>query len=223
MHRHGGFTLIELSVVMAIIAMVLAMAVGAHHAWRSASALDAAWLRAESCLALARQRAVAAGRPAYFLYGNGEFPRSDDSPDCVSPSYLFLRSSVLTSSEGWCCVLDATNAVGVADDPGLLPDFLEGPDLPMVGAPAFFEKSIRWWDGDDEQFLEWNAFVFWPDGSADILYEWPGATLTNILCGAGIQAGETAERRRTHSRAFVLDRISGLARAVPPSSDVSAP
>lgn len=61
--RRGGYTLVELVVVMVILALAAALAVPAMAAWRPTSDADAAAARVAAMLQLAHERAVTRGRP----------------------------------------------------------------------------------------------------------------------------------------------------------------
>ena len=209
---NGGFTLIEISAVLAIVTMVLAMAVGAHYAWKRATALDAAALRAESCFALARQRAVAASRPHLVVFGNGEMPVTTNAVDLS-----LLEGDDDEESSGWCCTADVTNLLDAVVAEEILENPSSVPEYPLVGASALFAPSVIWWDIDADEPLAAQQVLFLPDGSARV----PGGddtlgALTNFLFGAAASAGSADERTRAaNSRALVIDLRSGMVRTLP--------
>ena len=213
---NGGFTLIEISAVLAIVTMVLAMAVGAHYAWKRATALDTAALRAESCFALARQRAVAASRPHLVVFGNGEMPVTTNAVD------LSLLEGDDEESSGWCCAADVTNLLDAVVAEEILENPSSAPKYPLVGASALFAPSVIWWDIDADEPLTAQQVLFLPDGSARV----PGGddalgALTNFLFGAaasgGTASGGSADERTraANSRALVIDLRSGMVRTLP--------
>ena len=213
MARKAGFTLIELTVVMAIITLLLTMAVGAHYAWKRATALDAASLRAEASFTLARQRAVASSRPHVVVFGNGEMPVVTNAVDLS----LAEADADDTTSSGWCCVADVTNLLDAVVAEDILADPASAPEYPLVGAPALFAPSVVWWDLDADDRLEPRIVLFLPDGSARVPDGDDAAgALTNLLFGAAASAGAADERTRAaNSRALVLDLRSGMVRTLP--------
>jgi general secretion pathway protein H len=65
--RRGGYTLVELVVVLVILALAGALALPAMAAWRPPSALAAATTPVIAALHLARERAVSSGRETQLV------------------------------------------------------------------------------------------------------------------------------------------------------------
>ena len=210
--RNSGFTLVEVSAVLAIVTMVLAMAVAAHYAWKRASALDAAALRAESCFSLARQRAIAESRPFLVVFGNGESPVVTNDVDLA-----IAGRDGDGEYPGWCCVADITNVLDEAVAEEILETPSSAPRYPLVGAPARFSPSVLWWDLDEDDRQEPRHVLFLPDGSACLPgYGEVSEVLTNLLFGAAASGGAADGRTRAaNSRALVLDLRGGTVRTLP--------
>ncbi len=213
---------------MAIITTVLAMAVGAHYAWKRWAALDTAQLRAESCFALARQHAVGTGHPTFVALGCGGAPVATNSLDVAT--FLSEQESqgnpmFATNGLAWCCAAEVTNVLDGAAAYELLAD--ESPSTspyPIVGPVAVFAPAIRWGDMDDGDFSG-RILLFLPDGSmCDPRDENDsGASLTNVLYGAGAPkvkdgSSQDAERLAAHRRILVLDPLLGTVRTLPRDS-----
>ena len=212
--RNQGFTLIELTVVMAIVALLLTMAVGAHYAWKRYSALDVAESRAASVLLLARQHAIASGRPALFAFGNGEVPYADD----MLRTSLDLSVAATNAASGWCCVLSVTNALDEADAVELLENETED-SFPIAGDVAVFAMPVLW--GRVSGFNAENAdgelpryLLFRPDGGlseeCDDTDRWAGPT--NVLWGA--VDNELGNRKAAQARVLEVLPQTGAARAL---------
>ena len=217
----GGFTLIEIAAVMAIITTVLAMAVGAHYAWKRSSALDTALFRIESCFALARQQAIASGHPSLAVIGNAA------PPDSV----MFDFSTPLDKDAPhgvWCGVFDWTNQLDAATVCLEITEQSNVPDLPIVGAPAVFPPSVDACnnDQDDDTSDVVRVFVFSPDGSIagafrsageNYFEDETGASLTNVVYGASAHAArreQDATQLASHTRILVIDPWLGTTRAL---------
>ena len=222
-HRRDGFTLIEIAAVMAIITMVLAMAVGAHYAWKRWTALDTAQLRAESCFALARQHAVGTGHPAFVALGCGGAPIATNSLD-VATFFSEQNTDVASPTNGlaWCCAAEVTNLLDWAEACSLLSeDSASTAPYPIVGPVAVFSPAIRWGDADDpDAAFTGRILLFLPDGSVCDPSDasGTGAALTNVLFGAGAPLGNSpqdAERLAPHRRILVLDSLLGTVRTLP--------
>lgn len=209
--KRGGFTLIELTAVMAIVALLLTMAVGAHYAWKRASALDTAEVRAVAALSLARQQAMATGRPTVFAYGNGEVPYADEELRTT----LDLSAAATNAYAGWCCVVALTNALEEADAWDALEQGNEK-EFPIVGAPVVFPEPLLWGGmGGVDESEEVQYFLALPDGGfAFDADESSAAAVTNAIYGLleedrGKQEFKTAQTRLLE----VLPR-SGTVRAL---------
>ncbi len=178
--RRGGFTLIELTAVMAIVALLLTMAVGAHYAWKRASALDTAEVRVVAALSLARQQAMATGRPTVFAYGNGTVPYADEALRTT----LDLSAAATNAYAGWCCVLALTNALEEADAWDALEQG-EEKEYPIVGAPVVFPEPLLWGDmGGIDESEEVRYFLALPDGGFAFKGdEESAAAVTNAIYG----------------------------------------
>lgn len=210
--RRGGFTLIEIAAVMAIIVTVLAMAVGAHYAWKRSFSLDTALFRMESSLSFARQRAISTGRPTVAAIGNFGPPDSTTF-DFSVPLGNDAESAV------WCGVFDWTNQLDAASACLEIREQNGLPDLPVVGSPAVFPQSVLacnyHWGGDTVDAV--RAFVFSPDGSIagtflsygdQYVEDETGEALTNVVYGASSTAARKAldaSRLASHTRILVLD------------------
>lgn len=220
--RRGGFTLIEIAAVMAITTMVLAMAVGAHYAWKRAAALDAARLRAESCFALARHRAVASGHPTVVILGDANAPvqrtslRLDGTQGAADAAAIAFETELQTGGS-WCCVLEITN---VLDEAAAFALVEEGADteFPLVGPVAMFPTIVQWADDESGSTPEYpRRILFLPDGTASTPGDADGASLTNVLNGAGsfeAAALHDAETRAARARVLVLDPWLGALRSL---------
>ncbi len=216
--RRGGFTLIELTVVVAIIALMLTMAVGAHYAWKRASALDAAEVRAVALLSLARQHAIASGRPAVFAFGNGTIPYADEA----IRNSLQLSATSTNAYSGWCAVVAITNALEEAD----AWDVLEREDeFPIVGEPAIFPEPIQWGDVMEkkvDESGEIHRYLVLPDGgltvlpdsgSSDINYKESFVAVTNVIFGQ-LPDDQQARFKAAQTRILELLPRSGVVRAL---------
>ena len=210
--RRRGFTLIELTVVMAIIALLLTMAVGAHYSWKRYSALDAAETQVVAMLAKAREVAISSGRSTIFVYGNYTFTYGDD----VLQNTLLMHSSDRTTNApaGWCCILSMSNAVDFASTFEEFERADDKTEYPLVGPVLKFERPVLWGlvedahngMGPDYEGSRYNFFL--PDGSlAEPVYSPQGCT-TSVLYGA--QWSEYPANRRVIE---ILPR-SGAARAL---------
>lgn len=206
--KRMGFTLIELTVVMAIIALLLTMAVGAHYAWKRASALDTAEVRVVSALSLARQQAMATGRPTVFAYGNGTVPYADESLRTT----LDLSSTMTNAYSGWCCVVALTNALEEAD----AWDLLEGDEkeFPIVGAPVVFPEPLLWGDMDGiDEGDEVQCFLALPDGGFAFEDDKSSAgAVTNAIFG--LQEEELKRFKTAQTRLLEILPCSGTVRAL---------
>ena len=222
--NRGGFTLIEIAAVMAIITMVLAMAVGAHYAWKRWTALDAAQLRAESCFALARQHAVGTGHPTFVALGCGGAPVATNSLD-VTTFFSEQESQdnygSATNGLAWCCAAEVTNVLDWTAAYELLGDGSSSTSpYPIVGPVAVFTPAVRWGTMDDGAFSG-RILLFLPDGSVCDPRDESGAGLTNVLYGAGAPKGSSqtdAERLAAHRRILVLDPLLGTVQTLPRES-----
>ena len=222
-HGRGGFTLIEIAAVMAIITMVLAMAVGAHYAWKRWTALDSAQLRAESCFALARQHAVGTGHPTFVALGCGGAPVATNSLDVAAyRSGQRAGEGSQTNNLAWCCAAEVTNLLDGAAAYELFEDgSLSTSPFPIVGPVAVFAPAVRWGDADDPNAaFTGRILLFLPDGSVCDPSDasGTGAGLTNVLYGAGAPSGSSphdAERLAPHRRILVLDPLLGTVRTLP--------
>ena len=213
---------------MAIITTVLAMAVGAHYAWKRWTALDTAQLRAETCFALARQHAVGTGYPTFVALGCGAPPVATNRLDVatfLSEQRTGENSGTRTNELAWCCAVAITNVLDGTEAYELLAD--DSPPTapyPFVGPVAVFAPAIRWGDVDDpDAAFEGRILLFLPDGSACSPRDGDdsGAGLTNALYGAGAPRGSSpqdAERLAAHRRILVLDPLLGTVRTLPRES-----
>ena len=218
MARKTGFTLIELTVVMAIITLLLTMAVGAHYAWKRHARLDASAMRAESAMALARQTAVATGRPTLYVFGNGDVPVCGDSAE--NRARLDLRQgggadgSAGGPASGWCCVLAMTNAMDEADAWETLGR--EGV-FPVVGRPVEFEEPVRW-GGEEGEPADGEVFLhlFLPDGglafaAGNLPTPLEVAPWTNVLLGVSADGPEDSDAWAAQTRVLWVRPRTGVA------------
>ena len=210
--RRDGFTLIELTVVIAIIALLLTMAVGAHYAWKRASALDAAEVRAVALLSLARQHAIASGRPAVFAFGNGTIPYADEA----IRNSLQLSATSTNAYSGWCAVVAITNALEETDAWDMLErEFAE--DFPIVGEPAIFPEPIQWGDLTEkkvDESGEIHRFLVLPDGGFSFdTDESSFAAVTNVIFGQ-LPDDQQARFKAAQTRILELLPRSGVVRAL---------
>lgn len=221
MARRSAFTLIELTVVMAIITLLLTMVVGAHYAWKRYARLDTAVMRAESALVLARQQAITTGRPAMFVFGNGEVPLPEDSVESRAFLDIWAEPSPSAAGVGWCCVVAMTNALDEAD---IWDELGNEGVFPVVGRPIEFEEPVHWESEDGKTLEEGKVFahVFLPDGGlaelpqrADMLAV---ADVTNILSSV-VEASDSSHdsgsspttRDAAQTRILWVQRRTGIA------------
>lgn len=207
-----GFSLIELTVVMAIISLCISMAVGAHYAWKRVSALDSAESRALATIAMARQVAISTGRPAMFAFGNGAVPYADE----MLRNSIDVGASLTNEVVGWCCVLSQTNGVEEVD----VIEQLWMPDsYPIVGDVVVFHRPIVWgtvsglWEQEEEETAA-QLMLFLPDGSVSEECDGtsPWATPTNVLWGA-IDNDLGGARKYVQARVMDVSPRTGLVRA----------
>lgn len=212
-----AFTLIELTVVMAIIALALTMAVGAHYSWRRQAVLDAAEARASALLSLARQTAIASGRPVLFAFGNGPVPYDDDNP--LSP-FLDLSAPQTNAAAGWCSVVTLTNAWDETDAWEIID---AGDPLPLASDVATFGEPVLWGDIDAiDEDGSCRFLLFLPDGgTAADNGNSSQAGPTNVLYG--VVDGDLGQRKRKASQTRVLETLpfSGATRALSREERVS--
>lgn len=217
MARRSGFTLIELTVVMAIITLLLTMAVGAHYAWKRHARLDTAAMRAESAMALARQTAVSTGRPALYVFGNGDLPLPEDSVESRASLDLWQAGGAEEGdgepSAGWCCVLALTNALDEADAWEAL-----GREsvFPVVGRPVELEEPVLW-AGEDGEVAGGEVFVhlFLPDGGLSLAPEGLPSPLvaapwTNALLGVAADGLEDPDAWAAQTRVLWVRPRTGV-------------
>ena len=215
MSRRRAFTLIELTVVMAIIALALTMVVGAHYSWRRQAVLDAAEARAAALLSLARQTAIVSGRPVLFAFGNGPVPYDDENP--LSP-FLDLGAPQTNAAAGWCAVVALTNAWDETDAWEIID---AGDPLPLASDVATFGEPVLWGNENDvDKDGSCRFLLFLPDGStaADTGHS-SQADPTNVLYG--VIDGELKSRKAAQTRVLETLPFSGATRALSREERVS--
>ncbi len=223
--RRGGFTLIELVAVMAIMVLVLTLALGAHRMWRRAGALQSIATLALTQLNLARQHAITQARPTTWTAVNARpLPRDGR----LSLEGDFAEEEPL--EQGWVLITVAapppegeaggrTPAAHPEDGDTPHPERLLLAD--PVRLPRRHLWSLRTADGPALEPLtpgeRWNV-TFLPDGScagSDML--WP---LNRRELSFFEDAGPASRTNLLRRGSLQIERLTGLARPVSATEEV---
>ncbi len=221
----GGFTLIELVAVMAIMVLVLTLALGAHRMWRRAGALQSTATLALTHLNLARQHAITQATPTTWTAVNAR-PRAQDGR--LSLEGDFAEDEPQES--GWILITVAAPRQDGASSGHAPADHPEDGDTPhpervLLADPVRLPRRHLWsLRTDDGPALEpltpavrWNV-TFLPDGScagSDML--WP---LNRRELWFFEDAGPASRTNLLRRGSLQVERLTGLARPAPATEEV---